>query len=146
MDNSSFCFLWAISVWFHFHHMGHETKHLQIRKKVSYFVLHRRERWRCLSFCGFAFCLFADFVDVIAVFFFFFFFLIVVFSGWYRKDNLKGHGGVAAHYTLQIASVNASFLNTFRREIDAFLRQFGLNSMIPILGLKFDGSLWLKDC
>ena len=97
MDNSSFCFLWAISVWFHFHHMGHETKHLQIRKKVSYFVLHRRERWRCLSFCGFAFCLFADFVDVIAVFFFFFF-LIVVFSGWYGKDNLKGHGGVAAHY------------------------------------------------
>ena len=50
------------------------------------------------------------------------------------------------HTTLQIASVNAPFLNTFRREIDAFLRQFGLNSMIPILGLKFDGSLWLKDC
>ena len=73
---------------------------------------------------------------------FFFFFCWV----WYRKDYLKGHGGVAAHYTLQIASVNASFLNTFRREIDAFLRQFGLNSMIPILGLKFDGSLWLKDC
>ncbi|KAL4638857.1 hypothetical protein ACB092_03G177100 [Castanea dentata] len=61
------------------------------------------------------------------------------------KDNLKGHGGVAAHY-VTIASVNASFLNTFRREIDAFLRQFGLTSMIPILGLKFDCNLWLKDC
>ena len=141
MDNSSFCFLWAISVWFHFHHMGHETKHLQIRKKVSYFVLHRRERWRCLSFCGFAFCLFADFVDVIAVFFFFFF----VGFGTGKiilRDMVEWRH--TTRYNCQCERVIPKY---FPERNWCFLASIWPKfNDIHILGLKFDGSLWLKDC